>query len=636
MPNDYGSLSAGLYTNSDVMAELDRAGPYARRSQAVAAYAGPAEQQPGYSSYEAQAAASALFNALDRDHDGNISRAEFDQFQKQASVFGTQVAGATQCAGACAAPAQYVGTTYGGQQVVGGSMQFSPGAVQYAAGGQPAVGSMRYMGATYGTTQVAGAAAPSAAQYAAQYATQYAAQPAAQQAQAYGNADPYGPGGIFEGAVDVYDKGTRHVVQESMVDARQQIISGVRPVYMFEKVVEVPQVVVKEYEREVIKPQLIERIIEVPKTEVVEREVVGPPTVQVKEQIVEIPEVHIEERVIHVPRREIQERLIEIPKVEYVERIEYDDYIEYREVVVDKIVEVPEIEYHIREVEHLVPQTYVQEYYIDRYGEVPLTQAQEVQRREEVGYGSGPGTFEAANQYMHSQAEAMRQMAGGARAYDSVLYGAPMEGALYSEGGAQQYAGPSYGDYDPSVPGGAGLSGYGYGPQYGSGGYGADGYNAFAGANVMSEVAKEQVQASIASMPIGSTVAVPKGTIRQGGYGSMSLPPGTTPPGTLVPGTMPPGTMPAGSMPPGSMPPGSVMPGSMPPGSMPPGSMPPGSMPPGSMQAMPGYPGMPPPTAASMRYGSMPPYAPDAMPYYADSGPPDYGPFASRPPVPVY
>jgi len=54
--------------------------------------------------------------------------------------------------------------------------------------------------------------------------------------------------------------------------------------------------------------------------------------------------------------------------------------VEYREVVVDKIIEVPEVEYHIKEVEHLIPQNFVQDYYVDSYVDVPVSQIQEVAR----------------------------------------------------------------------------------------------------------------------------------------------------------------------------------------------------------------------------------------------------------------
>ena len=73
--------------------------------------------------------------------------------------------------------------------------------------------------------------------------------------------------------------------------------------------------------------------------------------IEIQEEIVEVPQVIVEERVVHVPgRKQIQERLIEVPKVEWVERVEYDDFVEYREVPVDKIIEVPEIEYKIKQV----------------------------------------------------------------------------------------------------------------------------------------------------------------------------------------------------------------------------------------------------------------------------------------------
>jgi hypothetical protein len=185
------------------------------------------------------------------------------------------------------------------------------------------------------------------------------------------------------GAVDVQVR-DGVVVSERMLEQRSQVIAGVKPIYTVEKIVEIPQVIVREHEREVYRPEVIERIIEVPKMEIQERKVVGPPQVLTQEQIVEVPQIVTEERIVRVPRREIQERLIEVPKVEYVERIEYEDFVEYREVVVDKIIEVPEIEYRVREVEYLVPQTYIQEYYIDRYKEFEVTQVQEVERIEHV------------------------------------------------------------------------------------------------------------------------------------------------------------------------------------------------------------------------------------------------------------
>lgn len=168
-------------------------------------------------------------------------------------------------------------------------------------------------------------------------------------------------------------------------EAPSASIKTIKPIYTIEKVIEVPQVIVKETEKYVTKPEIIERIIEVPKKEYIKKTYTGPTQVRYEEEIIEVPQIVYEERVIRVPgKRQVQERLIEVPKVSWVERVEYDDFVEYREVPVDKIVEVPEIEYRVREVEHLVPQTFVQEYFVDRYREVPVTQVQEVERIERV------------------------------------------------------------------------------------------------------------------------------------------------------------------------------------------------------------------------------------------------------------
>eukprot|EP00428_Durinskia_dybowskii_P035023 CAMPEP_0170263320 /NCGR_PEP_ID=MMETSP0116_2-20130129/31546_1 /TAXON_ID=400756 /ORGANISM="Durinskia baltica, Strain CSIRO CS-38" /LENGTH=475 /DNA_ID=CAMNT_0010514395 /DNA_START=93 /DNA_END=1517 /DNA_ORIENTATION=+ len=245
--------------------------------------------------------------------------------------------------------------------------------------------------------------------------------------QAYSDYDPSVfaglPSSLFEGAVS-FERREGNVVSERVVETQQRFVAavpadlfhstertdvevvrtiiesvseggvavaGYRPVFMMEKVVEVPHVITREYDKYVPKPELVERLVQVPKIEVQERTIKMPPRIQYQEQIVEVPEVVIEERVVHVPRREVQERLIEVPKVTYVERIEYEDTIEYREVPVDKIVEVPEIEYVVKEVEEIVPQRYIQEYYVDNYKECPVTQLQEVERIEYVPVVVPPG-----------------------------------------------------------------------------------------------------------------------------------------------------------------------------------------------------------------------------------------------------
>jgi len=165
----------------------------------------------------------------------------------------------------------------------------------------------------------------------------------------------------------------------------QEWVYGVKPYVTMEKVVEVPQTIVKEHTRMVPKPEIVERIIEVPKIGYNERTRKGPSKTYFVENIEEVNRGVVTETLQHhVPKTEYQERLIEIPKIEHRQVIVYEDRVEYREVPVDKIVEVPEIEYRIRDVERFVPQTYVQEYFVDRYTEVPVQQLQEVERVEFV------------------------------------------------------------------------------------------------------------------------------------------------------------------------------------------------------------------------------------------------------------
>lgn len=165
---------------------------------------------------------------------------------------------------------------------------------------------------------------------------------------------------------------------------------GFKPYVMTEKIVEVPETIVKSHSRHIPKPEIVERVIEVPKIGYNERHRVGPARTEFVEDIVEVPRGVTEVREKHVPKLEIQERLIEVPRLEFREIIEYEDRVEYREVPVDKIIEVPEIEYRVREVEKFVPQTYVQEYYIDHYEEVPIVQVQEVERFEHVPIINAP------------------------------------------------------------------------------------------------------------------------------------------------------------------------------------------------------------------------------------------------------
>lgn len=196
-----------------------------------------------------------------------------------------------------------------------------------------------------------------------------------------------------------------YLIGERVLDEKWKTVT--KPYVLVEKSYEVPQVVVKETVREVMKPEIVERVIEVPKIEQKEIRQVGPPRTEVHERVIEIPQVVFEERVVHVPKVEYQDRIFEIPVPEFRETIEYDDRIEYREVCVDKIVEVPEIEYRIKEVEKLIPQTYVQEGKTRHsYVEFPIAQVQEVQRNEVV-----PQSRQSAPRFGSPQASQWSQQA---------------------------------------------------------------------------------------------------------------------------------------------------------------------------------------------------------------------------------
>jgi hypothetical protein len=362
-------------------------------------------------------------------------------------------------------------------------------------------------------------------------------------------ADPYGiydgtqyaDSTLYDGAVDVRYGGQR-VVGERLLEIRNQLVNSVKPIYTFEKIVEVPQVIVKERTREVPKPQIVERIIEVPKTEVRERTFVGPPSVQYQEQIVEVPQVVVEERVVHVPKREVQERLIEVPKVDYVERIEYEDFIEYREVPVDKIVEVPEIEYRVREVEQFVPQTYIQEYYVDKYVETPITQVQEVERVEHVPVSMSQNAAAAmaggamtASPQMTEAARSLRQggLQGGQQ-YVTMSFNVPAHmAAAYSQvapissPGSRQVSFPTEAAVQPQV-----VSSYmSYDPSK---------------VHMMGQFVEPQkplesnpagappvAPPAFTSMPVGTQFMVPRGSVASNLYGTMQesatppMPPGS-------------------------------------------------------------------------------------------------------------
>lgn len=102
------------------------------------------------------------------------------------------------------------------------------------------------------------------------------------------------------------------------------------------------------------------------------------------ERTIEVPVVKEVERLVHRPVEILQERIIQLPKPVFVERVSYNDRYEYREVLVDTVVEVPEVQYIYEEVPHYIPQQYIQEYYVDKVMEVPQVEVEELHAEEQV------------------------------------------------------------------------------------------------------------------------------------------------------------------------------------------------------------------------------------------------------------
>lgn len=402
MSAPYGSLGAHDYSPADVTAELQRQ-----------------SWQPGQM---ANGNPGNAFDQLDTNHDGALSRDEFDRIG--------QMRLATQ-------------PNYGSQQGTPQRFVSQPSYQQPSMAGlgsqlgyqQPSMAGIQGAYAAYGSTQQA----PQTYNYsyvAPAQAVQYAPQEILQNAMAvpatslrmmpvplganvsygqsglvgYGSGQNWGQhpsaggglGGGYGGGAGGSSShmeqhqsgaviaGARYDLGEEIVQGPDKFVQGVQKQFMVNKKVAVPSTKIVEREKKVKKPSIIERIIEVPKPEIREITKQLPPTIRHEEQIVEVPKIVVEERIVHRAKKVQQERLIEVPKIEYVERIEYEDIIEYREVPVDKIVEVPEIEYRIKEVEHLVPQPFIQEYYVDNYHEVPVTQVQETAQWQHVAvYAEG-------------------------------------------------------------------------------------------------------------------------------------------------------------------------------------------------------------------------------------------------------
>merc|ERR1719195_213075 len=150
-----------------------------------------------------------------------------------------------------------------------------------------------------------------------------------------------------------------------------------------EKYVDVPQIEMREVEKQVIVPQIQERIVEIPQVQ--QHEVVKHVMVpQIQEVIKEVPRIEIQtvEKIVEVPQIQYQERIVEVPHIQTQEVVKHVPKMVVQEVVkemkkvqiqsVEKIVEVPQVQYAERIVE--VPDVQVQEV----IKHVPRVEIQEV------------------------------------------------------------------------------------------------------------------------------------------------------------------------------------------------------------------------------------------------------------------
>lgn len=111
--------------------------------------------------------------------------------------------------------------------------------------------------------------------------------------------------------IDTYNT-EGEVIGERLVSERFMV--GVKPYRTIERLVEVPQVTVREVTKVVKKPEIHERIVEKVKIDIVEK-IVEVPQTKVIERVVDVPEVHYQEKVVEVPKVIYEDRVVEVPKV---------------------------------------------------------------------------------------------------------------------------------------------------------------------------------------------------------------------------------------------------------------------------------------------------------------------------------
>lgn len=150
------------------------------------------------------------------------------------------------------------------------------------------------------------------------------------------------------------DESRTHIVGERFIEHEVKVPKRIVREEVIEKVIVVPEIVrVEEVVEEIAKVR--ERIIEVAYPTIVEK-IVERPEYEYVEKTIEVPEKVIKEKIREVEKVVVQEKLNEVIKIIPQEKIVEVPEIQIREVLVEKIVEVPEIKEEVIVKEIRVPQ----------------------------------------------------------------------------------------------------------------------------------------------------------------------------------------------------------------------------------------------------------------------------------------
>lgn len=149
----------------------------------------------------------------------------------------------------------------------------------------------------------------------------------------------YGPERIISVTQHV-DESRSHIVNEHYIEHEVRVPKRIVREEIIEKVIVVPEKVVQE---EIIeeKATIREKIVEIARPIIIEK-VIEVPEYEYVEKIVEVPEKIIQERVVPVDKVEYKDRVQHVTKVIPQERIVEVPDVQYREIPVERVVEVPE------------------------------------------------------------------------------------------------------------------------------------------------------------------------------------------------------------------------------------------------------------------------------------------------------